>query len=179
MWLTCAACLALSQAPPKGWNRFVSTVGGYAVNYPSSWRLLNPDLPTLEIVNFPSSQQVRAVILPRNGAMIAIVPAPGGIRSIEDWIKTDFEKTGKVSTSARTLQRTIASKQPLQVTEVSGQWGQDVQETGEDINDYFEISGRLFVARLSYWKGDPNAAQHREVLRTILESISTVGQPKP
>ena len=79
LWLVYGASHASGQADSK-WNEFVSPVGGYVAHYPSSWRLLDRDLPTLNIVNFPTSRQVKAVILPKNGAMIAVLPAPGGIK---------------------------------------------------------------------------------------------------
>ena len=36
---------------------------------------------------------------------------------------------------------------------------------------YFEISGRLLVANLSYWFGDPNAMKYRETLAGVVQTI--------
>jgi hypothetical protein len=40
------------------------------------------------------------------------------------------------------------------------------------VDCYFEISGRLFVARLTYWKGDPNAERYRQTLYGIIQRVA-------
>ena len=44
-------------------------------------------------------------------------------------------------------------------------------EGPDTVSWYFEISGRLLVANLSYWKSDPNGQKYRQVLRQMVAII--------
>jgi hypothetical protein len=57
---------------------------------------------------------------------------------------------------------------PLRVTEVAFE---QVEGPGT-VSWYFDLSGHLLVARLSYWNGDPNAARFRQVLRDMVRIIA-------
>jgi hypothetical protein len=161
--------IAFSQQIPKGWREFVSVEGGYIAYFPKSWHVLPPSLPTLYICNFPPSRTVRAVIVPENGAMISIVPPPEGVTSIEQWVRRDSEVTRVQSRNSITLQR-AESTAPLRIEEVIS-----LSIEGPDtVSWYFELSGHLLTANLSYWNGDRNAKKHREVLREMVERIRTL-----
>jgi hypothetical protein len=174
------ACLGRSlcgQSIPKGWRPFVSETAGYAVYFPDSWHILPPDLPTLYIVNFPPSQRARAVILPKGGAAIGVVPPPKGVATIEDWVKKDTTRAVVESKDYLTLTRKD-SGEPLQVTEVVSRRNDTGEENG-GVDCYFEVSGHLFVARLIYWQGNPNVESYRQVLHKIIESLILTDHAKP
>ncbi len=175
--LVYAACGAFGQPSVAGWHKFVSTVASYVVYYPESWYILQPDLRTLYIINFPPSQRVKAVVLPEGGASIAIVPPPNGATTIEEWIRRDGTTRTRVSRVFLTI-TTMASSKPLPVTEVMSQWG-DTREESEEVDSYFEISGHLFGARLIYWKGDPSREEYRRVLHKMLETITLTDTTRP
>jgi hypothetical protein len=164
------ATLAAGQAP-KDWREFTSSQGGYIVSYPKSWHLLEPGLSTLYISSFPPSRRVKAVIVPANGATIAIVPSPAGTKDIKQWIARDAAITKVRSRTSLTLQRAQPEKQ-LAIVEVNF----DSIEGPDTTSWYFEIAGRLLVANLSYWREDPNREKYRQVLREVTESVKTSPQ---
>jgi hypothetical protein len=163
---------AFSQQSPKGWKRFTSAAGGYVAYYPSNWYRFPPsNSPMLNIYDFPFSRAGGGV-LPDGGASIALVPPPPRIATIEDWIKAD-DLFGRESMNSVTLQRTL-SKKPLPVTEVISPGPEGM----ENVNCYFDISGKLLVARLEYWKGDPSAMRYRAVLHQLIERTSLIQEAK-
>lgn len=152
---------------PQGWKQFTSVAGGYIAYYPEPWQIfLLSGQPNLDIVNFPPSQRVRAVILPANGARIYVGPPPEGIATIAQWIDHDI-RADEVESKNSVILRSANSKEPLTVTEVVSQ----SLEGQESVACYVNISGRLLVGRVTYWKGDSNATQHRQVLHRVMESI--------
>jgi len=136
------------------------------VSYPDAWKLLLPGEPTLEIVNFPPSHRVRAVILPPNGALINIAPPQEGVTTIDEWIKRDSAITGTGSRSTIVLLG-ARSKEPLNATETVSQ----SLEGQETVSCYFEIPGHILTGNLIYWKGDPKAGQYRHVLHEVIENV--------
>jgi hypothetical protein len=157
---------AYGQHIPRGWRQFVSVKGGYIAYFPKSWHLLEPGLPTLDIANFPPSRMVRAVVVPDGGATISIVPPPQGVTTIEQWVGRDSRVTRVQSRRSITLQ-VPDSTEPLGIEEVIY-----LSTEGPDtVSWYFGISGRLLVANLSYWFGDPNATKFREVLREVVQTV--------
>jgi len=157
--------LAAGQAP-RGWQEFTSPQGGYIVAYPKTWHLLEPSLPTLYISNFAPSRRVRGVIVPENGATISIVSSPVGIRDIGQWIEKDSAISRVKSRNSIALQRP-QPQVPLKIVEVIF----ESIEGPDTASWYFEASGRLLVANLSYWKEDPKAEAYRHVLRGVIESV--------
>lgn len=150
---------------PKAWGEFVSLKGGYIAYFPKSWHVLTPGLPTLEISSFPPSRAVRAVVVPDNGgATISIAPPPAGITNVEQWIANGVSKVR--SRDSLILHRTD-SNGSLHISEVV----YESIEGPDTVSWYFEISGRLLVANLSYWRGDRNAQKYRQVLREMIEVI--------
>jgi hypothetical protein len=158
------ALLAIGQIP-KGQSEFVSQQGHYVVRYPKSWYLLQPGLPTLYISSFPPSRAVRAVIVPENGATISVVPSPDGIKDVEQWIARDGAAM-QVKSRGTIVLRKSESDKPLNISQVLF----ESIEGPDTTRWYFELPGLLLVANLSYWKGDPNAEKHRQVLRDVVES---------
>jgi hypothetical protein len=165
--------IAPGQRPGQNWKRFVSREGGYVVYFPETWQELFPGSPTLEIVNFPPSQRVRAVVLPDAGASISVAPAPKNTTVIDEWIANNFQPGEVKSKTPVTLPR-AASRERLQVTEV--EWQED--STGiamQGVDCYFKISGHLFLGRLEYWKGNTNSTRYLQLLHDMLERISLTG----
>jgi hypothetical protein len=159
--------LAGQRGPaPRDWQEFVSRQGGYAVHFPKSWHVLAPPVPTLYICNFPPSQRVPAVIVPQNGATISVTPPPVGVDSAEQWI-------GGVSAAIRVRSRKSTQLQmaapapPLHIDEVIY-----LSTEGPDTTSwYFDVSGRVLRANLSYWEGDPREGEYRRVLADIVRTI--------
>lgn len=168
-WLLISASAAAAPASdvPKGWLEFASEQGSYVAYYPSSWHILEPKLTTLYICSFPPSQAVRAVIVPENGATISIAPPPPGVRDVAQWVASDTAAHGVRSRRLITLQRS-GSNPALHVTEVIF----ESIEGPDTTSWYFDLSGHLLVANLSFWKGNPNAENYRQVLRKILLVIA-------
>jgi hypothetical protein len=170
--LTCFLLLVLPLAggqTPKGWREFASAQAGYVVSYPRSWHVFESGLQTLYISSFSPSRAVRAVVVPQNGATISLVPAPAGIKDIEQWIAKDSAVSRVKSRNQFTLQRS-QSETPLNISEVIF----ESIEGPDTTRWYFEISGRLLAANLSYWKEDPNAEKHRQVLREVVVSAKVL-----
>ena len=158
---------ALASDIPKGWREFVSAQAGYVAYYPGSWYILEPSLTTLYISSFPPSKAVRAVIVPENGATISVAPPPAGIREIERWVARDIAVRRVRSRSSITLQRSEPNP-PLHVTEVVF----ESIEGPDTTSWYFDVSGRILVANLSYWRGGSNEEKYRQVLREMLLVIA-------
>jgi len=136
---------------PEGWREFVSEKGGYIAYYPGSWHILGAKLPTLQIANFRFSQIVTAVVVPNHGAVISIAPPPPGVTAVDQWITGDRAVTPVMSEKSFTLQRPETNP-ALRVTEVVFE---QIEGPGT-VSWYFDLSGHLLVANLSYWEGDPN-----------------------
>jgi len=169
--LAASAANAQRSQAPKGWQEFVSPDGGYVAFYPKSWHVLQPGFPMLYICNFPPSRRVRAVIVPENGATIGVISPPEGVSSIDQWI-------GRVSPAIRVRSRNSITLRmpepaaPLRIEEVNY-----LSIEGPDCTSwYFEISGRLLKADLSYWSGDPKAEKYRQVLGEIIQTITPLAR---
>ena len=162
--------IAICQQVPKGWKQFVSATGGWSANYPESWTIF-PFPPnnksTLDIVNFPPSRRVAAVILPSGGARINLSPSPTGVKTVEQWI--EHNRLVEKIASRDSLNLRIANE-PLQVVEVT----YEAAEGQENVDCYFETSGRLMVGRVIYWKGDRNFGKLRQTLHEVIESFKPV-----
>ncbi len=100
----------------------------------------------------------------QDGASIGIAPPPQGITDVEQWIANAVSKVRSRDTLI--LQRTD-SNGPLHISEVV----YEAIEGPDTVSWYFEISGRLLVANLSYWQGDRNTQKYRRVLREMIEVI--------
>jgi hypothetical protein len=156
---------------PKGWREFVSEEGGYIAYYPRSWHFLGPKLPTLYIATFPFSKVITGTIIPGWGATISIVPPPAGVTTISEWIKRDRAVMPVESEKSFTVQRP-PPKPPLHVTEVTFE---PIEGVG-GVNWYFDLSGRLLVARLSYYKGNPKADRYRQALLDMVRLIAPLAR---
>jgi hypothetical protein len=162
----CLPNIALGQQASKAWKHFTSDPGGYTVDYPASWNELDPAGRYLDVVNFPPSRRVKAVMLPGGGAEIIIGGPPRSVTTVDQWISHD----GSINDieSRKTIVLKIArSKEPLRATEVTFQ----TSEGQEIVTCYFETSGRPFAANVIYWIGDHAAGKYREVLYKVIESM--------
>lgn len=158
---------AVASEVPKGWREFVSVQGNYVAYYPPSWSLLAPDLSLLYISSFRPPKAVKGVIVPENGATINIAPAPSRITSVDSWIA----KEGSAHSVRSRRSFTIPRPEPglaLHVTELLF----DSVEGPNTASWYFELSGHLLVANLSYWRGDKNEGKYRQVLLQILRVLA-------
>ena len=171
-----ATIAASGQTDPKDWKTFISAKSAYTVRYPGQWHLLEPELDTLNIVNFPPSRRVKADVLPSASAMIAIVPAPESIRSIDDWIEAD----GKSRRQGKSISLDIPTSngEPLRVLEVNSEWG-DASDARRETSCYFRLSRRLFVARLTCWKNDSRMPELKSLLHELIATITPAKETKP
>lgn len=167
-------CARLHASDPLAHvRRFVSVKGGYTVDYPDTWHVMDRSMPTLYIVNFPPPKRVRAVVLPEEGASIAIVPPPDGVSDAGRWLSRDLKPLTEEVSKTRLDLRTADTREPLDTTEVVLRWGSPGPQF-EGVNSYFLASGHLLSARLTYWKGDTRAPEYRETLHRIIESLRPI-----
>ncbi len=124
-------------------------------------------LPDLYISSFPPNQSVRAVIVPDKGATISILRAPVGIKTADQWVALRSDATKVKSRNSMTAHGQKAEGSSLVVIEVI--YGSI--EGPDTATWYFEISGQIFAANLSYWEGDPNLKTYRAVLRDMIQSF--------
>lgn len=173
--VTCTLFIWAAPASPR-WKQFISKEGGYIAYYPPGWHVFPPSsTPQMVIYNFPFSQSGGGV-LPNGGASIALISAPDGVVSEEQWIARNSKREKDQSRELLELRR-VGSKVPIQVTQVISQSGAD--SSGEQfagVDCYFEISGSLFTARLTYWKGDRRADHYIETLHNVIERIALLNE---
>ncbi len=161
------ACLA---APPC--KSYSSKRLGYSVCYPASWFLLDPGIDPADIVNFPPERRVKAVIIPENGALVTVVGPQEGVTSVADWVRHDLR--GRAPRTQRTIEISCSRLFPLEVIETS-QSELAVAPFLVSVNDYFVVDGRLFLARLLYWEGDPAARNYIGVLHQVIRTMRVTG----
>lgn len=169
-------------AAPEGsarWKQFISEEGGYIAYYPPGWHVFPPsNAPQMNIYNFPFSRSGGGV-LPDGGASIALLTPPTGVASEEQWIDRNSKHEKDQSKELLVLRR-AGTETPIQVTQViSRSDGDSSEEQFEGVDCYFEISGKLFVARLTYWKGDPKAENYRQTLHGVIQRVALLNrQPR-
>lgn len=140
--------------------------------YPPGWYVFPPlNAPEMNIYNFAFSRSGGAV-LPNGGASIALLTPPKGIASEEQWIDRN-SKHEKDQAKERLVLRHAGSDAPIQVTQViSRSDGDGSGEQFEGVDCYFEMSGKLFAARLTYWKGDPKSENYRQTLHGVIQRVT-------
>ena len=170
---------AASQMLPRGESVFRSRRYGFSVRYPRSWRHPSEG-GTFQIFNFPRSEAVRGAVLPEGGAGINVVvpeemaptyaargkPLP---KTPEEWValqagtygyrvvrKGPFEASGKHWRLSG-----------IEVVGVSGVGG----DSRESVDWFFVVGSRMFLTSAYYWRGNPNAAQLKEVLKQVALSV--------
>jgi hypothetical protein len=115
---------------------------------------------------------VRAVVLPTGGADISVLAPRSGITTVEQWISSGGPPEAQVeSRRSITLERP-ALRMPLRVAEVVS----ESLEGQETVSWCFELSDRLLVANLSYWKGDSNAQKYRQILSAMIQTIAPLAR---
>lgn len=170
-------CTTATAWKTAAWKTYVSKEGGYIAFYPSSWHTFPPrQASTLMVFNFPFSRAGGGV-LPDYGASIAVAPSPRQFSTLDQWLQ--FDRTGKRlgSRNVMTLRRVISGAE-LEVTEIASVVWEDGGNELDGFDWYFEISGMLFSARLTYWKGDTRAEQYRQVMREMVERVRLVQEAK-
>jgi hypothetical protein len=173
-----AACLiaACQSTPIAGVERlqtFTSQRLGYSVSYPVDWRAeVVSDVFYIE--NFPQSKAVRAVRLPAGGAGIKILLSDQTVHNTAKLPKT-LEEFVKLDTSHERIEENrhleVADRaHRIPVLEVITECCA-VAPYQESVAWYFELSGRMFVASLTYWQGEPRADTFRQTLKEIVLSL--------
>ena len=163
-------CVLSPSQDAKVLASFKSQTHGYALQYPQSWR---PQIASdiFSIYNFPASRAVRAVVLPEGGAGINVVTSSQAVRDPEKLPKSLDDLVALDNAHHRIIGRGTAEiddgRRKLSVIEVKTICCDDQ----ESVKWYFEIDSHMFVARLFYWKVDPNADKLRETLKQIVLSL--------
>jgi hypothetical protein len=115
-----AVVLALgSSGAPESlkWKQFISKEGDYVAYYPAGWHTFPPsNAPFINIYNFPFSRSGGGV-LPDGGASIAVLSAPKGVVSVEQWIDRNRRHPQDGSKDVLVLHR-VGSEAPIHVTQV-------------------------------------------------------------
>jgi hypothetical protein len=151
----------------------------YTVQYPANW---HPQIleDIFYIENFPPSKAVRAVRLPNGGAGIRILTSSQIARGHRETLSTlddlvTLDMSGKKFAQKRILDL-ADGQETLSVVEVK------TTCCGSDVFDqtawYFQIDGRMFVARLFCWQGDPNAEKFRDTLKQIVLSLKVIPETR-
>lgn len=164
----CGSC-SLSAAQ---WKVYRSTVHGYELKFPSSWRLNQSRLNDFEIFNFPSSESVKGVVLPAGGAMLVLVPNFNHEKTIEAWMQADT-KWARHKPVERTTR--IPRKVPMgpdSCTEVTWDWEVGPNTFSRVTACYFVLGKQFFKAQVSYWANDPRQTGYRNLLIEILGTLS-------
>jgi hypothetical protein len=167
---------AFAASGSVAWQKFISKPGGFIAYYHSDWHTFPPpNAPALNVYNFPFSRSGGGV-LPAGGASIAILTAPEGVRSQQQWIDLNGKLESELSKEAIFLRRT-PSGNPLAVTQIVASSRIDSSsDQFESVACYFEIRRKLFVARLTYWKGDPRAEEYRKTLHNMIQRIRLLNE---
>jgi hypothetical protein len=166
-------CGCPSQATGAGRRTFENKKYGYTLQYPNSWKL-QALADAFRIENFPPAKTVRAVRLPAGGASIDVMVPQQLLhqgqhipRNIDEW------------TILGAAKRRVLTRHQLEIS--NGARGFAVTELKteccavppfqESIEWYFAIDGRMFLASVVYWQGDPNVEKLEETLRQVVLSL--------
>ena len=156
---------------------FTSLRHGYTVQYPGNW---HPHFleDVFYIENFSPSKTVRGVRLPKGGASIQIVSSSqigrGAHQSpatLEDLVALD---TSASKILLRRVLKLDSGQRSLSVIEVESECCQS--DVFHQTALYFEVDGRMFVARLFCWPDDKNVEKLQDVLKQVVLSLR-VNQP--
>ena len=169
--------LAAAAQPLALPNRFDNRPYRFSVSYPSGWW---PEILShvFYIESFPPSRAVRAARIPPGQAGIQVVTASqAGTRhraapdSIDEWaarlqVGNKLESRGPFSVADD--HRTLTG---LEVVSIS-----EEDPPREQIEWFFTLRGRIFMATVFYWKGDSRAAEWRDTLRQVALSIKSTSK---
>lgn len=171
--IVAASCLVIACAPggavrldaASEWRTFTSPEGDFTAAFPKNWNILPPLRSALDIVSFPLSKRERGSIIPQGGARVVLLERPIAVPDMETWVRLSGVANDEVSRSSVVL-RNGTSTHELRATEILSEWA-DGDIRYQNVDCYFEVSGRLFSARLT----DSKAAEYRRVLHGVVESV--------
>jgi hypothetical protein len=174
-WAACVMLAVMScsaqNAVTQGWSTYENSRYKFAVQYPSSWRGGRaPDSPGLFISNFPASEEVRGVVIPRTGAQITVLPAPEDIRNKESWIKRDLAGEKELLRREIPVAKESTGK-CSELTQVTWEWEVGPKTYFTETAYYCSAANRLFRIRLTHWKDNP---RNEELQSTALEMAKTL-----
>lgn len=168
--LPCADVTQLSLGHGQGNSGVRLAIQGstFSAVCPTGWRRLNPGDSAFSIVNFSPERRVRGLIIPGDGALIAVIPMAKNHKTLDDWIQSDMRFASEVTRRSIVLQST-AGKGVLSIIEVDS-----VIDDGDRIKRvglYFKIDDSIFRAELTCWEKDKKLLEYTETLRIVVESM--------
>ncbi len=167
-----AGVTALFASGPQAHKRYESQRSRFSVAYPASWYPYGDNSGSLDILSFPPSRAVHAVVLEKSGAEITVSPVELHGRNVEQWVKESLQ--GETPVTNRLVK--VRPGRPdgcIEVREVVWQ-----SEAGPGAffvyTGYFCSTKRgLFEVLLSNWKGNPQEKKLRHLALKIVESLRT------
>ena len=173
-----ALCLvAICGTALKGttWKTFKSEKYHFSVTYPPSWHGSNHETEILEIFDFPSSERVKGVVIPRSGAGITVVPAimahpKDTVNTISDWIEKDLVGTNIVSRKElKTLSQEAGACTELVEVQTDAEEGPNAYTHATSY--YCRTRTGLYRVELSNWRGNPKQSQLQAIAGKIVLSL--------
>jgi hypothetical protein len=151
---------------------FISKEYHYSTSYPADWFEANGHSgDPLRLIDFPPSDAVRAVFIPRSGAEIVLGPVTAfHLRQIpetpDQWATMDARRTHVIG--RRTFDLRDTSPGMSRIIEVRTE---ELEPTLEGVNWYFILEGRLFKAMLLYWQGNSKVEQLIDTLNQVVRTV--------
>jgi hypothetical protein len=141
---------------------------GLKVTFPPTWKVIDThDGVTCQAWSFDPSRRVVAVIVPLNGAEIAVLAAPPSISSIDDWLSSDERWIERQQTKLIRRER-IVTRGFGEVEISTVRWAENPDISG--ITAYFMLGGRPVKACLFY-RGRRNQAVFERAFAEVLNSL--------
>jgi hypothetical protein len=138
---------------------------GFQIRYPKSWRILGAPLDDiLDIVNFPTSRQVRGVVVPLEGARLTVLRAPGPT-TIEARLRADARTRERQGDPIAVAELTPPAFEVLWLVDVGGAFPMEVRAF------YLRCKAHLFCAYLDYWPDNPAKVELRKLALSVLATL--------
>ena len=165
------ACVVLFSQGTRGFATFKSASHGFSLDYPRSWY---PHIASdiFSINNFPPSEAIRAVVLPKGGAGINVLTSTQAVRGAQK-VPANLEDLAVLDNARQRIigRRDLKigdGKRTLSLIEVTTACCDPIQES---VSWYFEVGTHMFVASVYYWQGEPKAEEFRGTLKEIVLSV--------
>jgi hypothetical protein len=108
-------------------------------------------------------------VIPQGGAEIALLRAPGGVSSLEEWARKEFyANTRQVAEPVRIRLPGPTNRIALEV--------QKLVEMGPGVEQavvvwYFAVGDSLFKVELAYWPGNQNEGALKQTALRVASSV--------
>jgi hypothetical protein len=159
----------------QDWFEFVAPDKTYKIKYPKSWRTLGGGVPNLlDIVDFQSSEQVRGVIIPGQGARVTVVRAQSDILSPNQWAQNDQRFSTHWTSGPTDLKGRTQHVRRITESHWRTAVGADVEL--EETAFYVLSDAGLFRIHLTYWPGNRNSVGLRSIALDMAMSIEPNGK---